>query len=502
MKIYLLLFIGLIVAAFFLRWASSNLPRVLDPREIPVAFWTWGNRTPNSEEVERAISTDRAKTFFIQAGQIDYKGDGLTMIRPTKGDFPTQLEVHLVYNATPSFLNKLEDVEPEVFGQFVANAFLSELSSKNADFISGLQLDLDIPTRLLPRYADLLRHTRANLPTEKRLSITGLATWLSSNDLGSVLGEVDFWAPQFYGYEIPKDPTRMLPISSIEQIRVDVAAARSFGKPFYAGLAAYGMALHYSRTNALVEIRGNIPLGKALKYDALQLVESGSLSRDGGAAERYYTFKANYDVVIDGLTISSGEKLAFIQPSSSSLRNAANAVRTFAGDKLVGICIFRFPLSIDETTLSLSEIAASLQDRPTTVEIKSVAENIGPGRFSLSIQDRGTASSLIARDAFVLELPVSSPGLTQVESYSGFDSVEPMCSIGDRIVPCSERRADILRFRASYWRPGSTASVEIRSVGGEYQIADGAIVSIKVDDGTEVVRPIKFETTQLLSGSR
>src|SRR5205085_7618064 len=124
--------------------------------------------------------------------------------------------------------------------------------------VIGLQLDLDVPTRLLERYGRVLRETRALLPEGTLLSVTGLQTWMGAGELRGVLDAVDFWAPQFYGAEIPATVERVVPIASPGAVSRAVARARELGKPFYAGLAAYGYALLYTEKGKLLEARGDI----------------------------------------------------------------------------------------------------------------------------------------------------------------------------------------------------------------------------------------------------
>lgn len=156
---------------------------------------------PSPEEIDVAGSLTGAREIFVLAGQID-RTDELKLIREPKGKPPANTPVHLVYNATPSLLQSLEDIDPKHLGNFIAAAYSDSVQGETSPII-GLQLDLDFPTRLLPRYAEVLRHVRAALPPSTKLSITGLPTWMSSGDLGLVLGEVDFWAPQFYGDTVP-----------------------------------------------------------------------------------------------------------------------------------------------------------------------------------------------------------------------------------------------------------------------------------------------------------
>lgn len=459
------------------------------PGELVIAYWSWGGRMPSTEEIDLARSLTGAREVFVLAGQID-RTDELKLIREPKGNPPANTPVHLVYNATPSLLQSLEDIDPKHLGNFIAAAYSDSVQGETSPII-GLQLDLDFPTRLLPRYAELLRHVRAALPPSTKLSITGLPTWMSSGDLGLVLGEVDFWAPQFYGDTVPQYIGSLTPISSTAEVRRGVAAARRLGKPFYAGLSVYGMALHYSKSGALIEIRGNIAPESALGSGGLKLVESGSFGEDGDGAERFYKFAAVFQTVIEGLSIEEGEHLVFIQPSIGSLRRSVAAVREEGGENLLGICLFRLRLHGDATTLSPLEVAAAVENKETTFGLASSLKRLEGHRGLLTISNSGNAASLVGEGAFVLDIPVNDQGVAGIVSYEGFGSVEPICRETKRTSPCSVRRANVFRLKANRWRPGSQAVVEVNfgpeATGRELM----ALATLRSDDGRVIVETVQ-----------
>jgi hypothetical protein len=455
---------------------------------------------PSTEEIDVSRSLTGAREIFVLAGQID-RTDDLRLIRKTKGEPPANASVHLVYNATPSLLRSLEEVDPKHLGDFIAAAYSKTVQSDTSPII-GLQLDLDFPTRLLPRYAEVLRHVRSALPPTTKLSITGLPTWMSSGDLRLVLSEVDFWAPQFYGDTVPQYIGSLSPISSADGVRRDVIEARRLGKPFFAGLSIYGMALHYAADGSLIEIRGNIPPEFAMRTSGLQLAETVGFGGPANGTEKYYRFVAAYDTVIDGLSLTAGEQLVFIQPSSASLRRAARAVREEGGEELLGICLFRLPLSGDQTTLSLAEAAAALDDRASDIATASDLKMIEPGRGSLTIENTGSSATEVAADSFTLDLPITSDELIRVTSQTGFDAIEPMCSIGNAVTTCSVRRANILRLRSSRWRPGSQATIEMEFQEKSPVRELSAKLLMRLDDGREHTELLSFGPSDLVSDSR
>src|SRR5205085_10990414 len=139
--------------------------------------------------------------------------------------------------------------------------------------VVGLQIDIDMPTRLLGRYQKTLRALRAGLKPGTQLSFTGLPTWMSSSELPATLAEVDFWVPQLYGAEIPERLDQSIPISSLQTVSAFVSQARSFDRPFLAGLAAYSWTLLYNSSGSLISLRGDMDPRVIAADQNLELIE-------------------------------------------------------------------------------------------------------------------------------------------------------------------------------------------------------------------------------------
>ena len=187
-----------------------------------------------------AIDKTKAHAIFLRAGQIDFKDGTLRRIRPVIGSLPKQVDLHLVYNGTRSLLKQLEQVDESSLAEAISGAYRtdSQRATEEHARVVGLQIDIDVPTRLLGRYEKTLSTLQPSAETGTQLSITGLPSWMESAQLRSTLAPVDFWIPQFYGAEIPERSDQLIPISSVESISRYVNQARELHKPFYAGLAA------------------------------------------------------------------------------------------------------------------------------------------------------------------------------------------------------------------------------------------------------------------------
>jgi hypothetical protein len=139
------------------------------------SFWIWGGIKPQA-----ALS--RAQSLYILQGQIVEKkqhsgsktvltAQGMTVARLRKG------KVWLVYRADTLHWT------PEIVKELVLRLKQWQLSGNP---IVGLQIDFDARTRRLSEFAVFLRQLHSQLPTEYRLSITGLLDWSCNGDIESI----------------------------------------------------------------------------------------------------------------------------------------------------------------------------------------------------------------------------------------------------------------------------------------------------------------------------
>jgi hypothetical protein len=470
-------------------------PRILTVNEVPIAFWAWRTQAPTTAEVQKAFAATNAKTLFLRAGQFDVFSGSVERIRPVSGVLPSAVELHLVYNSTRRFLHKFEELTPGTLAKMIADTYQSDFSraqNNNAD-VHGIQLDFDVPGRLLPRYGEILQQLRKLLPPDTKLSITGLPTWLSTNDVNAVLANVDFWVPQCYGASIPTRITERIPISSAPDVERIVSKVRQLNKPFYAGLSAYGYALLYTKDGELSELRGDVDPALATGNAGLELIEAQAFKGNVQTGEMRYVYRAKNDLVLDSLIIQPGEMLVFDLPSAASLRAAARAVRENAGDPLLGICIFRIPAESDETALTSGEIAAALADTQTQIATAIKAKSIRDHELELHAENSGTTRAILGEDALTIDLKLPAGSINGVSTLTGFSAYETLCGGEIEILrPCSAFRANVIRLRAQSWSPGTKASITF-SIKVPLPAALTAMVTTRVNDGRVERESLNFK---------
>jgi hypothetical protein len=478
------------------RWRTWNSD------DVPVAFWAWHSECPGEHDVRRAVKEARAQTLFLRAGQIDFEGAKLRRIRAVTGRFPTNIDIHFVYNATRSCLAELERLSPTDLATVICRAYEEDATRAARDHarVAGLQLDIDVPTRLLPSYTKLLKTTREMLPASAKLSITGLPTWMESPALRDTLAAVDFWIPQCYGATIPEtlSQSQSQPVSSLKPIAAAIARARLLNRPYYAGVAAYGYAIQYARDGSLIALRGDLDPALVANDSNLELISRGPFEQSGEpalASGWRCLYRARNDGVIDGTAVHAVDYLMLDIPTSASLREAARIAREQGGDQLLGLCVFRLPRQDDPTTLTIKEVASALAGEgpfPSFhIEAKLERElEAGAGvvssRVRLRLVNDGAAGSLPDDGAMSLILPVPDGSVRSLSS-NGFASAESQreeFELGNEATlrPCSLRRASVLTLSAKTWRPGQQATAVIE-FAGEAPETLRAMLTVTLDDG-------------------
>lgn len=480
-------------------WSLHRKPKPWAAGQVPIAFWAWRNEAPSQVDVGRAMQRTRARTLFLRAGQIDFQDGKLQRIRSVGGRLPQGIELHLVYNATRALLAQLENVDENSLAASLSETFAKDLERGRSDqaTVAGLQVDIDVPTRLLPRYAKTLRALRARLQPGTQLSITGLPTWMDSSALTGVLDQVDFWIPQCYGSEIPERLDQSIPISSPQLVARAVTRARELNRPFYAGLAAYSYALLYSSSGALITLRGDMNLSQVARDANLELIDRRVFDN---SSEWRYVYRARSAGVIEGLAMNAGDVLVIDSPSTRSLQQAARAVRENAGEKLLGICVFRLPGESDTATLGIEQIAAALADVQSRADVSAaiVARPVSnPHRSGvlnqaqLTVVNNGT-EGILAGDGLTIDLAVP-PGSASQTNLKGFSSMTTHCRSTpadsraavdslEALVSCSERRANVLRIKAATLAPGESAAATFL-FGGPLPVVLFAQIEIQSNDG-------------------
>jgi hypothetical protein len=247
------------------------------PAPLEVSFWYWHTPFKLSQSDVTQLKEIGVKRLFVRAGTFsnEYK---LTVPQQWACS-GSPFSITLVYNFDSGLLRHFEELENNDAATQMAQAInnSAKKAEKEGTQIEGVQLDIDCPTRLLPKYAELLHVIRPkiNLSQPWKLSVTGLSSWLGTRGFSKVAGQVDFLAPQFYESDIAFEENQTKTIGDLAAIERGLPKAASLNKPVYAGLATYGRALLYDPQGHLAGIYRSLSPEDAvrhpyLKYESLQ----------------------------------------------------------------------------------------------------------------------------------------------------------------------------------------------------------------------------------------
>ena len=161
---------------------------VVDPREYD-AFWLWAAVAPQSV-------LSQARTLYVLKGQIE----------PVRGE-DSRVRIIEQHAAVPQPSDADEWLVYRVhtlrWSPAIESIVLAQLSRARAagGRVVGVQIDFDAHTLHLGEYLDFLRKFRGKLPSDFKLSITGLLDWtgrVDSEQVNQLRGIVDEVVVQTY----------------------------------------------------------------------------------------------------------------------------------------------------------------------------------------------------------------------------------------------------------------------------------------------------------------
>jgi hypothetical protein len=196
--------------------------------------------------------------------------------------------------------------------------------------------------------------------------------------------------------------------------------------------------------------------------------------------------------------LRAGEQIVLAVPGSESLRAGVRGVREGAGDKLLGICLFRLPTRGDATTLRLKEMAAALQHREPEFSTRLGAgaldeEGAAENGFVLTAENDGAGGAVYGAGALTVTLRVPQGSVRGVTRLEGFDTFETLCESERALQPCSAARAGVVRLGAKAWPVGARARAGLSFEGGA-PVALEARIAVRRDDGRVWERGLSVST--------
>ena len=446
-----------------------------DPVPPTYGMWYWHMpfRVTGDDLVHlRKMGVD---TLYVRAGTFSSDGKRAVTILPQTWETPAPgMGVVLTMNFDPGLVSHLETIPAETLAGDVARGLLRAREGAKGVRFAGYQLDVDCPTRLLPRYADLLRRVRRRVPGP--FSITALPTWLNSSNVVELADAVDFIAPQFYENRTGRTLEDLKPVSDPAALRSGLLTLRGLRVPFRIGIAAYGHALLYDPRGRIAGMYNGLSPEDAMRHPALRVEAGGALE-----GERRLVLRA---VRSDVNGRGAGARIAYVLPTPEALRRQLAVYREQAPPNALGPILYRFPEPGEALALPLAADEAAFAGRLATPSLRVsllsravpwslIGPNARAARPPVALSVRATATgdgpSEAIPNAVQLLLRLDRPGVEGV-APGDFDRAEAGTVGADgRFVRVSGLRADAVRFVRHSVLPGETlrsGTVEI--------VADGA----------------------------
>jgi hypothetical protein len=307
--------------------------------------------------------------------------------------------------------------------------------------VVGIQLDIDSPTYLLPRYAEFLSEVRKGLPVGFEISITALLDWFRSGTaINDVIKQVDEFVPQFYDIG---DPAVFYRESAIAA-RIDSAhwgpVFNRFHKRFRIGISSFGRARLIPNEAAQT---GNRRIAFYGDLQALDIAVNPAFelrAERNQAGETVLNYRATRKVRIDYTNINPGDTFQFIISTPEAIRAAVHSARQIKGSN-AGVVFFRWPAERESWAMQPDEVldAAGLDAAGTSRQDRV---HVVPGDCAavecvdIYLESSGPLSPRVARyrihssralEYFLPEknLPVDLVGTSDVEV-----SLPPYCGRG------------------------------------------------------------------------
>ncbi len=482
----------LLIALVVIGWYVVSSKRSSGP--VDVCLWYWHSPFYYSPVETETLKETGIKLLFVRAGTVSTSGTAIEIILPQSWQKSEKLPPgHLVYALDSGIVRHFEDLSNAAIADCIVSSFTRQKREAESAGLKvlGVQVDFDCATRLLPKYADLLSRIRRGLPDKTQLSITSLPTWFTSRDLRDVVGNVDFYCPQFYETQIGKSIADAYPVSDIRMLERGLESARRLGKPFYAGIPAYGHSFMFDDKGRLLGTYRGMSAAEAAQHPSFRLAKSWPADASGKPAsdEKDWTGEefVDFEAIRPGVGGRGlGYHLLYTIPTVRMLALNLDAVREKRPGNCLGTVLFRSPEQDEIMTLPATAIKLAVNRAEAAISVKakvkveqepwSLIEGGQEGSttsvVTVSITNTGEASSCFADSAARITLRFDVPGVkAELGDYNRIT-----CYSENGLKSGPQRTSEVI-FSSSNLRVGQTLSTGpirvfggARTMSGEYEI--------------------------------
>ncbi|MBI3272438.1 MAG: DUF3142 domain-containing protein [Planctomycetes bacterium] len=470
-----------VAAAACLPWLLAGRPPAspADHRLTPpVGFWYWTSRWEPSPASRRALETVHGVPLFVKAGTFTLAPAPAptAAVPPTEASAPgiladatafpddsppPALPVHLVYSFAPGLLSRFGGLAPAALAAAVARRYLADRAAlvPRGWGVQGIQLDLDAPTRLLPRYVTLLAALRSVLPAGDSLSITSLVTWLGHVSFRDLAARADFHCPMPFGDRIPQRLEDAGSISAPGLVEQAIAGAEAVGRPYYLGLPTYGYAQVFDERARLLAVEGRLALDALSEERSVRWSESSPPDGPAPNGDVLSTFLVERPCRVGTIGLLAGWRVRFDTWTADGLARRFAAVAAAVGPACRGLLLFRLPAQRDPLVLDAEVALAAARGGPPAPRARLTLRRTGGSSVRIGLVNEGKIPSAASPASIEVRLSWRGAGLAAF-GRGGFEQVETLAGEARS----SRLLADTLRFRENLLAAGEhveSAEVEL-----------------------------------------
>lgn len=438
----------LIVLAVTAGWFLRNETQTGPKPKFDVSFWFWHSPYTLREEEVADLRKVGVERIFVRAGTFTSDGEHVMLMLPQSyGRGLGLLKTHLVFNFDSGVVRHFGKYDLATMAREVAPRVLAQLAAarKQGVVVEGVQFDLDCPTRLLPRYAELVHLIRQRFRDEHeaglQVSTTGLMSWLGTPGLQALCKELDFHVPQAYEGVTGRNVDDLRPVSDLGALRAKAKLADDLPCSVYWGLPAYGHAFLFDETGRLENIYRGMTPSDALRHPAFRFVGAQPLAQNEQPAKSTNEWVGEQSLLLRAVRPSpdgrgKGYTLAYTIPSPELIQRHLRAARELQSPNCLGAIVYRYPEEADSMTIPLPTILRTMTGNNSpppnlriAVEtsansyeaIEGQAKEV-PKDLFMSVENTGGSGTFVSPDAVMLNCTVDAPGVADIATRE-FDEV-------------------------------------------------------------------------------
>jgi len=500
-------------------WMGLRMFRHGSPPPMKVGIWYWHSPFQVTDAELGWLKKIGVSTIYVRAATFTTDGVHVkTMIPQTWNSNAKGMPIVLTFNFDGGLRSHFEKFSNATIVADVlpAIARIRKTARAKGIHVAGIQMDVDCPTRLLPKYARLIHsigdglRKKGTLESKDSFSTTALQTWLNSRHYQDLVDACDFVAPQFYEGQIGRTLDKVRPVADAGNLENGMARAESAGKPYFVGIATYGHALLFDKGGRLIAMYHGMQPEDALRHPSLSFEGTFPMAENGrragardGIGEDLLILKAVHpDMNGRGL----GFHIAYVLPTAEMLARELKIVRENASSNCQGVILYRYPEVADELNLPLQTMAQSFAGKKATVAIEPSLKRrsvpwslIGTGQtankvpyeYSLTVKSIGSAPTMATPGAVSVMVAFDGIGLDNVEP-GDFDHAQTGVLMSDRSFrACAPAHANAVLFDRYHMLPGATLHAGAIEVGADGPSPKEVSWVVDCPDGVNYVQGTK-----------